>query len=140
MVLLLHSPKRGQSEPGKRQSKANRNSDPAGGRAPGFVPHVFADKGQDAEGRNRQEQCPGDLEPELPEGVTKRAQRRAHSAHDGVERAAAPSLLPGDPRHYSELLPGRNFAHALDFNSLRRYNDGTAVSGEPFRRRRHPNY
>ena len=65
------------------------------------------------------------FQPQLVGGAAERSQSRANPAHDRVERAAASGLLPGDARHHAQLLQGRNFAHALDFNSLRRYNDAT---------------
>jgi len=99
-----------------------------------FVLRVFADERDSAEGRNHQKHCARDLEPKLVQRAAERADRGAHSAHNSVERAAAPGLLAGNPRHHSQLLPSRNFAHGLDFNSLQSYNDATAGSGEPFHR------
>jgi hypothetical protein len=51
---------------------------------------------------------------------------RAYPAPDGVERAAASSLLAGNPGNHAQLLQSRNFGHALDFSSLRRYNEPAA--------------
>ena len=59
-------------------------------------------------------------------------------AHDGVQGAVAPGQPPNDPPHRPQFLPGRDFAHGLDFISLWRYNDPTGACGESFRRRQHP--
>ena len=61
-------------------------------------------------------------------GAPDRASRGAQAAHDGAERAVAPSLASGDLGHDSQLSEGRNFAHSLDFNSPRRYNDATRAN------------
>lgn len=58
-------------------------------------------------------------------GVPDRAARGAHAAHDGAECAVASGLASGDLGHDSQFSEGRNFAHSLDFNSPRRYNDAT---------------
>jgi hypothetical protein len=68
----------------------------------------------------------GNFKPELMQYTPKSACRAADRAHDGVKRAAPARLIARNPHHDARLVPSRNFAHGLDFNSLRRYNDANA--------------
>lgn len=72
---------------------------------------------------HQQKDDPRDLQPELVHGAGERSKSSARSRHHGIECAAALHLLAGNPGHNSSLAPGGKFAHALDFNSLWRYND-----------------
>ena len=98
---------------------------------------VFLDRSAAKTQGHHEEDNPRNLKPQLMQGVSERPCRGADGAHDGTERAAAARLVPRNPRHNARFSPGRNFAHGLDFNSLRRYNDATYVGGEPLRRWRH---
>lgn len=62
-----------------------------------------------------------------------RSERRGNCPLCRADRAIAPGLFTGNSRRNTDFLPVRDFAHALDFSSLRRYNDAIA-NGEPFRR------
>jgi hypothetical protein len=76
------------------------------------------------------------FKPKLMQHASKSARRTANGAHNSIKRAAAARLIACDPCRDARLAPCRNFAHGLDFNSLRRYNDATS-GGEPFRCQRH---
>ena len=95
---------------------------------------VFLKRGAaEAEGHDQKNHS-RHLQPELVGDMQEGPGRRLDGAHDGAERAVAARLLARDPRHHPNLSPSGNFAHGLDFNSLRRYNDATLVTGEPLRR------
>ena len=91
----------------------------------GMIFAVLLESGAAEAQSHHQKNQAGDLEPELVQRVTKRAPRGANSAPYRIDGTAAPGLLPGDSRHQAYFAPSRNFAHALDFNSLQRYNDAT---------------
>ena len=73
-----------------------------------------------------------DFEPQLVHGAAKGSAGGTNRAHQRIKSAAALHLLAGNAGHNSSLAPVGNFTHALDFNSLQRYNDPTLASGEPF--------
>jgi hypothetical protein len=75
--------------------------------------------------RYEQENNSRDFQPQLVYGVGKRSAGGASRAHQRVEGAAALRLLASHAGHDSSLPPGGKFAHSLDFNSRRRYNDAT---------------
>jgi hypothetical protein len=86
---------------------------------------VFLHRGTGKGEGHEEEDESGNLEPQLVSGAPYGAAGGADPAHDRVERAVASSLASGDLGHDPQLPEGRNFAHNLDFNSLRRYNDAT---------------
>jgi len=55
-----------------------------------------------AEGHDKEEES-RDLEPQLVSGAADRAARGANPAHDGLERAVASGLPPGDLRYGPNL-------------------------------------
>jgi len=63
-----------------------------------------------AEGHNQENQT-GDLQPQLVQYLPESAGRCGDSTLHRPHRTAAINLLPGDARHYSDLLCGRNLAH-----------------------------
>ncbi len=88
---------------------------------------VLAKEAECAKTRHRQKYSSHHFEPQLVRDSTERAQRRPNRASGGADRAIPAGLLARDSRHHANLLPGGNFAHALDFNSLWRYNDAAAA-------------
>jgi hypothetical protein len=78
-----------------------------------------------AEGHYQENEA-GDFKPELVQHASDGACRGSHRTNSGFNRAVAASLFAGHPRHNAGFLPSRNFAHGLDFNSLRGYNERNA--------------
>ena len=133
LALPPHSPERSQPEPGKGHGAANCNRQPSAAHPPGMIFPVFLDRSAAKTQGHHEEDNPRNLKPQLVQRAPERACRGTDGAHDGAERAAAARLVPCNPRYDACPSPGRNFAHGLDFNSLRRYNDATRDGGEPFR-------
>jgi hypothetical protein len=88
---------------------------------------VLAEKSKYAKTCHRQKNRSYDFEPQLVPDSAERAQGRANRPSGRAEGAIASGLLAGDSRHHANFLPGGNFAHALDFNSLWRYNDAATA-------------
>lgn len=93
---------------------------------------VFAEKSECAKPRHGQKYRSHDFKPELVRDSPEGTQSCSNRPFGGADGAIPAGLLSRNPRHHPDLLPGGNFAHALDFNSLRRYNGATAAKGEPF--------
>ena len=93
---------------------------------------VLAKKSERPKGRHGQKHRPHDFQPELVRDADKRPQRRANRPLRGADRAISSRLLSGNSRQHADFLPVRNFTHGLDFSSLQRYNERTAIGGEPF--------
>jgi hypothetical protein len=90
---------------------------------------VLAKKSEGAKTRHGQKYGSHHLEPKLVRDAPKRPERRGKGPPGGADGAISSSLFAGHARHYADFLPGRNFAHALDFSRLGRYNDRTAIAG-----------
>jgi hypothetical protein len=86
---------------------------------------VFLENRSGEAGGHQQENHSRDFQPELVQGAAKGSGSGAGSRHQGIEGAAALHLLAGNAGHHSSFAPVGNFTHALDFTSLRRYNDPT---------------
>jgi hypothetical protein len=88
--------------------------------------------------RDHQENKARNLQPQLMQHPSQGAARRGDGAGRRSHRPAALGLLPRYPRHRPELSCRRNLAHALDFNSLRRYNGASVrLQPKPFKGGRH---
>jgi hypothetical protein len=127
LTLFSRSQKRTDSKPYKSQGKASRDRHTVGRGLPSAVFHVLTRQRAGAEESNEQKQRARYFEPELVRRMTKGAQGRFRAAQNGIQRAAAASLLVGDASNGSKFLQIRNFRHGLDFNSLRRYNDASVL-------------
>ena len=90
---------------------------------------VLVKKSEGAETRHRQEYRSHHFEPELMCDAPERSKHRANRPLGGADRAISSRLFTRNSRHHADFLPSRNFAHALDFSSLRLYNDRTAIAG-----------
>jgi hypothetical protein len=137
LLSFPHSPERTNPEPSESERERNRGHQTPGANLSRMKFRVLAEESKYAKSRHRQKYSSHDFEPQLVRHAGKRPQRRRNGPLGGADGAIAPGLLACNSRHHAELLPGRNFAHALDFSSLRRYNDPTAVRGEPFLGLRH---
>lgn len=96
-----------------------------GSSSTGGVFHVFADESARAENRHGKKHGSGNFQPQLMACPGERPCGSADCSSNGTQRAATSGLLVRDSRHNTRFSPGRNFSHALDFNSLWRYNDST---------------
>ena len=92
---------------------------------------IFPDRGTAKEEGHHQENEAHDLKPELVQHAAGGAGRGAHGTGGGFDGAAAAYLIACHPHRDTCFSPTGNFAHGLDFNSLRRYNEPTQVGGEP---------
>jgi hypothetical protein len=90
---------------------------------------VLAKKSKSAQARHGQKYRSYHFEPKLVRDTPKRPQCRANRPSGSADGAIPPCLFARHSRNYADFLPARNFAHALDFSSLRRYNDRTAIAG-----------
>ena len=89
LAFSAYSQERSQAEPGKRERKTNRNCDSAGGRSPRCVLGVFTNESDSAEGRHRQKDGAGYLQPQKMKDVAERPRGRANCGHGGIEPPVA---------------------------------------------------
>jgi hypothetical protein len=82
--------------------------------------------------RHRQKYRSHDFEPQLMCDAAKRSEHRANRPFRRADRAISSCLFARYSRHDPDFSPARNIAHALDFSSLQRYNDRTAIEWRPF--------
>jgi hypothetical protein len=133
----MHSPKRTHAKPSECQCERNCSDNMSSAGLSGMKFSVLAKKSECADTCHRQKHRSHHFQPELVRDPPERSQRRANRPFRGADGAIASRLFSGNSRHHADFLPGRNFAHALDFSSLRRYNDRTAIEGRPFLAPRH---
>ena len=126
LSLLLHSPKRSHSEPGKRHGETNCNHHPPRSYSSGLVFCIFMRQRDAAEASHREENKPCYLKPKLVQDAPERSRSSTHRRSNCVDCATAFGMLPRQTScysgNYSELSCCGNLAHGLDFNSLWRYN------------------
>jgi len=132
--LLLHPPERAHAKPRECQRKADHNQHSPGRRVSRLILRVLAHQVKSAKYRQGQKHRARHFQPQNVGHLPKRSRRGARPLQHRAPGAAARSLLREQPPRHARGCPqlpcGRNVAHGLDFNSLRRYNDAT----EPGRR------
>lgn len=98
---------------------------------------VLLDRGSGEAERHHQEQQSRYFQPQhvsgSPEGASGRSDRIQQRAHS----ATAARLIAHNPRGKAQFTQCRNFAHALDFNSLAALQWRNVAVSEPFRRSPH---
>lgn len=111
LAFPVHSPERTQSKPGKQNGAGNRDFHAAGADLSGVIFSVLLYARAGEAQRHQKEDHSRDFEPQHVHDMAERFRRRAHCAHQRVERAAAASLLAGNAGDDARFSPCGNFAH-----------------------------
>ena len=131
LSLLLHSPKRSHSEPGKRQGETNCNQHPPRSYSSCLESCIFVRQRDAAKASHREENKPCYLKPELVQDASERSRSSTHRRSNCADCATAFGTLSRQTSRYSgsysQLSRRGNLAHGLDFNRLWRYNDAAVA-------------
>jgi hypothetical protein len=103
LALTPDLPEGTDAKPRERQRKRKYNRQSAGRRLPGVKLCVFADDGQHAKGCDCQKQRAGYFKPQLMKCASESARGRFRTAQQGIQCAAAPSVVAGNSSRHSEL-------------------------------------
>ena len=126
LSLLLYSPKRSHSEPGKRHCETDCDHHPPRSYSSCLVFGIFVRQRDAAQASHCEENKPCYLKPKLVQDAPERprggAHRRSHCADCATAFGTLPRQASCDSGNYSQLSCGGNLVHGLDFNSLRGYN------------------
>ena len=137
LAFSSHSPERAQAEPRKRNCEADCNGQASAPNLPRMILVVFLHRGSGEAERHHKEQQSRYFQPEHVSGSGEGAAGRSDCTHKRIQSAAAAGLIAHNPRCSAQFTKCRNFAHALDFNSLAALQWPNVAVSEPFRRSPH---
>src|ERR1700682_1879088 len=128
-ALLPYSPKRTHAKPGKGQGEQDCNTYPPSGCPVALIFHVLPDQGNATNPRHRKKKGADHFQPQEVEDMRKRP---CHGLGGAYDRAYSPvplgtlgRQLGRASRNNTRLPCAGKSGPALDFTSLRRYNDAT---------------
>lgn len=129
LVLFVYSPERTDPKPSECECECHRCRNMPSVRLSRMKFCVLAKKSKSAEACHRQKYGSHHFKPKLVCYAPERPEYRPNRPSGSADGAIPPCLFAGHSRDYADFLPAGNFVHALDFSSLRRYNDRTAIAG-----------
>jgi hypothetical protein len=84
LTLSVYSPERTETEPGKREGKADGDGNTAGGRAARRILRIFTNESDSTEGSHRKKNGAGYLKPQKMKDVAEGPRGRANRGHGGI--------------------------------------------------------